>query len=289
MSQGSGDWWDRASPWLAAAVAAITANLAAASLGELLGMPRWPRWLASVVWVALFSSAVVWVYREREKFGKPRTRYLKPDDPPEQREHLILFLSHIVQHPGRGVPDWVTLTGNLQKDLEDIVVAKQGKPNWPWEMSLRSIAHHLGRLRSVTVVCSDASLLQAHWFADLLGRYEAIRSLSMRVLVKHRGSPQLRDLAGEGSVADCDGWNFEAFDDLSAAMAFLLPALRKEGVRDEQVMVDFTGGQKPTSVLAAAMTFDRAIKAQYVQTNPPYRVIGYDFVYGSRDAEGLGF
>jgi len=53
-------------------------------------------------------------------------------------------------------------------------------------------------------------------------------------------------------------------------------------------MIDFTSGQKPTSIVAATLTFNRKIKAQYVQTNDPWRVLSYDVVYATTDTTGLG-
>ncbi len=53
-------------------------------------------------------------------------------------------------------------------------------------------------------------------------------------------------------------------------------------------MIDFTGGQKVTSVVAASLTFNRRIKAQYVQTNPPWQVVSYDVIHGFANPGGLG-
>jgi hypothetical protein len=84
------------------------------------------------------------------------------------------------------------------------------------------------------------------------------------------------------------GWNFEAFDDLSRALLEVIEFLRRQGASERDIMVDFTGGQKVTSVVAAAVTFNRPTKTQYVQTNRPYRVISYDVLLGTSDTGGLG-
>jgi hypothetical protein len=75
---------------------------------------------------------------------------------------------------------------------------------------------------------------------------------------------------------------------LSGGLADLLDYFRSERIRNKQVMVDLTGGQKVNSVVAAAITFNRHIKNQYVQTNEPWKVIGYDIVWEPREAEGIG-
>jgi hypothetical protein len=84
------------------------------------------------------------------------------------------------------------------------------------------------------------------------------------------------------------GWDFEQFDDLSRAIWHLLREFKQRRIRDDQVMLDFTGGQKVTSIVAASVTFNRTIKAQYVQTNSPHEVISYDIQLGLSDTGGLG-
>jgi hypothetical protein len=85
------------------------------------------------------------------------------------------------------------------------------------------------------------------------------------------------------------GWDFEQFDDLSRAVLHLLHDFKQRRVRDGQIMIDFTGGQKVTSILAASVTFNRTVKAQYVQTNLPHEVISYDIQLASSETSGLGF
>ncbi len=65
-------------------------------------------------------------------------------------------------------------------------------------------------------------------------------------------------------------------------MLHLLRAFKRRRVSDDRIMIDFTGGQKVTSVVAASVTFNRTIKAQYIQTNTPHEVISYDILMGRR-------
>jgi hypothetical protein len=59
-----------------------------------------------------------------------------------------------------------TITGDLHHDME--VYTKKEKTEsvyrWKWEMPLRAINHHVGKLESVTIVCSDKSIRQVGWF-----------------------------------------------------------------------------------------------------------------------------
>lgn len=109
----------------------------------------------------------------------------------------------------------------------------------------------------------------------------------MRVLL-HRGiEPPILEDCPKAPMLE-GGWDFERFDDLSRAVLHLLRVFKRQRVRDDQIMIDFTGGQKVTSVVAASVTFNRTIKAQYVQTNEPYAVISYDILMESLETGGLG-
>ena len=61
-------------------------------------------------------------------------------------------------------------------------------------------------------------------------------------------------------------------------LARLFQRLKDQGVPERSIMVDFTGGQKVTSVAAVATTFDLDVSAQYVQTGGKKDVYSYDMV-----------
>jgi hypothetical protein len=62
---------------------------------------------------------------------------------------------------------------------------------------------------------------------------------------------------------------------------WLFDYLKNQGLKEKDIIVDFTGGQKVTSVVAVSVTFNRKITSQYVQTGDPWGVIGYDVVVES--------
>lgn len=200
----------------------------------------------------------------------------------------MLFLSDLRRGTFHdGVPAGVELTGDFEQDLETLVAWKRDHPYWPWEMPLRGIRHHLGRLRTITVICSRESIQQVHWFGEMLRRYPPLQSVAVRVLLRREiEQPILEDCPKELIVEG--GWDFERFDDLSRAVLHLLRGFRRQQASDDQIIIDFTGGQKVTSVVAAAMTFNRTLKDQYVQTNDPYAVISYDILMGWLETGGLG-
>jgi hypothetical protein len=202
-----------------------------------------------------------------------------------------LFLSDLDVFRGgysNGVPEVIALSDDLEADIKTIeCLKKTQRLMWRWEMPLRAIMHHIGRLKTITIVCSSKSLLQAPWFCAILHRYEALKDVTLWIYGKESHRPYLvecKDLQNR----PLEGWDFEAFDDLSRALLWRLRMFREVGVSEKEIMIDFTGGQKVTSVVAAMVTINRKVKTQYVQTDEPWKIIGYDVQMGSGEDEGLG-
>lgn len=289
--------WGELSPWLAGGLVALTLSWTADGMRECfeawwLGDKAPERWkvLISAGYGVLCVLAVWWLYRVHHRFFPPRTRFIR-NEVPEKRAHLVLFLSNLHEQQSplhEGIPTAVTLQGDFEHDLSALVAWKKVPgQRWPWEMPLRSLQHHLGTLQSITVLCSPQSIQQVHWFGQLLGRYPALHGVALSVFICQEQAPPILVPCPHTRITE-GGWDFEQFDALSEAMMSLLREFARRKIRDQQVMVDFTGGQKVTSVVATSITFNRAIKAQYVQTNPPHAVISYDILLGSADTGGLG-
>ncbi|MBW1992577.1 MAG: hypothetical protein JRI59_10825 [Deltaproteobacteria bacterium] len=115
-----------------------------------------------------------------------------------------------------------------------------------------------------------------------------MKSVAWHLLVQAQGRPHWQPYNSSFNVSAYQGWDFESFDELSHALWFLLRKSPFKNFSAAEVMIDITGGQKPTSVVAAAITFNRPIKAQYVQTNYPWDVISYDVELPSREPGGIG-
>jgi hypothetical protein len=304
-------WWAETRAWFAASCVVLTANWAAAELKDAIDYLAENKSLQGIGLFSLlaycgsFVSSVVWLYWMRRTLFHPRTRLLRNEVAP-RREHLILFLSHVI--PGHiqytdGIPDGFQPTGDLETDLEKLVELKRAtKEKWPWEMPLRAIAYQLGDtespgiLRGITLVCSTESVRQVDQFGRILrGHYgHLLADIQVKALIKKNGRLQQRDCGlpepDQTTIGLTEeGCNFEHFDDLSQAILGLLSDFKKGGIQDHQIIIDFTGGQKVTSVVAASVTFNREIKAQYVQTNHPHQVIGYDILLTSSETPGMGW
>lgn len=285
-------------PWAIGALVVLSSNLAASGFLETFEVwasgERGIICYSRIAYIASFFIALCLLYWQRRAFLPPRTRLLA-NEPAEHRKHLVLFLSNLPDHLAQsaGIPDGLMLSNDLEQDLLMIEEHKRRKPldpiaRWSWEMPLRAIREHLGVLESVTLICSRESLPQAPLFLSICGRYRQLEQINFDLLAQDRSRPVLRSGRDLPALDSCEGWDFESFDQLSRALWTLLKKFRKRKYPDDEIMIDFTGGQKVTSIVAATMTFNRQIKAQYVQTNDPWRVLSYDVVYATTDTTGLG-
>lgn len=204
---------------------------------------------------------------------------------------------------------------DINADLGKLIEIKQKNPKqrWSWEMPMRAIRHHIGTLEQVTVVCSPRSLEQAHWFFTLChGYFPGIQfhlwaqgktgQRFERVLcapevgngrstddaqpepdaTKHPDVDSTSPSPNTGlrkQIATCEGCDFEDLNTLSSSMFQLLDVLTEQNnVSDHDIMIDFTGGQKTTSLVAACVTFNRPINAQYVRTGGRFERPGEDII-----------
>lgn len=288
-------------PWLLAAITVLIANLASNSLWDTFQiwseMRRGNFSPFRIFWVILFFIMVVILFRQRDKFFPPRTRYLQ-NEKAQKRKHLVLFLSTI--HPDlvktNGIPDKLhLLCQNISDDLASIKKKRiEEEIWWNWEMPLRAINHHLEIIESITICCSGQSLLHVHFFLNICGRYRQLEKVKFVLLVLQNNRPRLvdtsdlvmdnRDFRQENFVK-YTGCDFESFDELTRALLFLIA---RNKIFEKEIMIDITGGQKPTSIVGASVTFNQKIKAQYVQTGGNNEVLSYDVILSKADAGSIG-
>ena len=188
------------SPWFWAAIAILSANLASNVIweafniwvgGEKYNISCW-RVILHVSFCILFVLLVVQLYRNRNKFFPPRTKRFSNKDA-EKRKHLFLFLS--TSSPDiektNGIPDKLKLLfKNITEDLEIMKKAKKSKGNrvqWNWEMPLRAISHHLKMpLETITLICSEKSLKQAHLFLNICRKYNELNNIHFYLLLQKK-------------------------------------------------------------------------------------------------------
>ncbi|MEW6288441.1 MAG: hypothetical protein AB1545_01175 [Thermodesulfobacteriota bacterium] len=287
------------SPWLLAAVTVLAGNLAATYLWmtfEAWAKGQWGEvsWLGRCYVVFFFLMAWV-LFKQRDKFFPPRTRYFR-NEKAQKRKHLVLFLS-ISDHDlaKTGIPEKIRL--QFQSLAEDIALIKkkkiEEKIRWNWEMPLRAINHHLGVLTTVNICCSSRSFAHVHFFLNICKRYQELAKVKFLLLVQKECHPVLVNAASLNRTGqDCQpenfsgfsGFDFENFDDLTDALLLLIS---KYESFENDIMIDITGGQKPTSIVGAAVTFNQKIKAQYIQTEGENEVLSYDVVLSPKLEAGV--
>ena len=296
-------------PWLAAAATVLSANLTSNVIwrtfnvwanGEKSNISCW-NIILHISFCILFVLLVVKFYRNRNKFFPPRTRRFS-NKKAEKRKHLFLFLSNssLKIEETSGIPDKLKLLfRNIAEDLEIMKKAKEPKENevrWNWEMPLRAINHHLEMpLETITLICSEKSLKQAHLFLNICRKYNELNNIHFYLLLqkkcetKHLNTAfidRANDFKSKEFI-DFQGLDFESFDKLTNAFVFLL-GLGKFKNAEEDIMIDITGGQKPTSIVGAAITFNKKIKVQYIQTSDENCALSYDVILASSHTGGFG-
>lgn len=291
-------WFRQFKPFGIAALLLLSTNWAAITIFdgvELWGKPwNWSPWRSFTL--VLFGGLVFYIFFIRDKLFT--ISFANP--PFEPKQHLVLFLS-LLTDPGAkttGMPPWVSLTGNLEQDLLDLEAKKKEDPHkrWSWEMPLRAIWYHLPEtapervLKSVTVVCSDKSLEQGPlFFGNVISKYLEFHHLDFFLLVSDKGCWRLIQVNPDSppSLQYYKAPDFEDCPALHSGFYFLFREFKRMQYQEHEVVVDFTGGQKVTSGVAMLMTFNRQIKAQYIQTEEPWSILWFDIVLGFRPTGGM--
>lgn len=182
---------------------------------------------------------------------------------------LVLSKSNAEQTPAftefpcpiRRGGDVVVLEGeSLHEDIERLETLKAHSPSsyWNWQQVLRALERHRGRLRRVRLIGStDGSFDQLASCARLLRRY----------------APGV-EVEPFGRAVD-----FENFRDLVTVIREVIRDELAAKIEPRDMVVDVTGGQKPASAAAAAVTLKSRVRFGYVQTNPRYDVKCYDVVF----------
>lgn len=223
-----------------------------------------------------------------------------------RRSILIQFLS-----VSSILPEGMSLTHRLDDDLARLAERKRdawqkskqqaqsGRQSfWAWEQTLRGIYHnHVGNgpLVQVILIASPKTIsLAKPFYEQVICQYpDLIRDIQFQLYLRSENT--LRTLSrGCDPFAESDGVDFENFEEISRALENIFRILERTTPREElelNVQIDLTGGQKPTSLVAGAMTILNDMTNQYVSTNPvdfdadkwTYDVIGYDIYKRMKD------
>jgi hypothetical protein len=176
--------------------------------------------------------------------------------------------------PGVVVPEF-PLTGDLGKD---ILALDALPPNhqWPWQQILRAIEPHRASLERIWLVGSmhsDGSQVELPLCRDWLQSYGLRAEIRM---------DETKDLQGNLGV------EFEDYDNLLERLELLIRQEKElSGSEDDRrIAIDATGGQKTTSIAAAAATLNSDAIFQYVQTGGRKQVLVYNITYDNPLLQG---
>lgn len=167
----------------------------------------------------------------------------------------------------RVVADGIILTGRMDADI-DLLDNFDTSQQWPWQQILRAIRPHLSKLERIWILGSPDAVGSPGSAGEM---EECIRWLESyaEIRCQIRGGP-------DGHVVD-----FENYELLESKLRQVIQEEKEfPGSNDDRrIVIDITGGQKTTSVAAAAITLNSDVVFQYVQTNVPKKPIIYDITY----------
>jgi hypothetical protein len=131
------------------------------------------------------------------------------------------------------------------------------KPYWNWQQLLRAIEYHPA-LKEIWLVGSPGER----------GSFSRLEECQRFLAPYGRGIVRCLPRSVE----------FEDFDGLVSAIRGLL-AKELRGRQPARIGVDITGGQKVASIAGAALTMNRELRIQYVQTNDPFEAVTYQLFF----------
>lgn len=210
------------------------------------------------------------------------TRILQQDPLPSRRRVVIALISDCTNlRLDRDTGEWKVCerygdpgewTGLGGRSLDELVASgARDIPQWSWQQTLRAAHYHdrdNGPLDKLVLIGSTgrrgsaspgqlglAVRFFSQWFPEKVIAYGLVCG----------------DAHGDGDTVD-DNWHAD-FEDLFSLRTTLLrtiDALKSDsGYRDEDIVIDCTGGYKVTSIAAALVTLDRQdLIFQYVGTGP---------------------
>lgn len=147
----------------------------------------------------------------------------------------------------------VELTGDIRADILSLeeIKNKDGKRSWNGQQFLRGIEPHIkdGKLSDLVLIGSKGDK----------GSHATLHDVKDMVLLY---SKNLNVHFHE------EGIDFENIKELQKAFDYWIDKFLREGCAEREILIDVTGGQKPTSIAAALTTLRwKEVEFQYVGTS----------------------
>ena len=225
---------------------------------------------AVIFFVGLLSATCAWILRETFSTFQEQTFAACA----EPREVLIFFVSHQTRlttpppEQGALVIDGVELPRtNLLEDARRLSEGLQ-RPFFNWEMILRGIAphHQTGMLERVYLIGSAPGTRDDDKGTE--------RMLPVCKAFLQAYIPGITIIPWGKS---CD---FEMMADVQSLLNTLIDEDQSTyRSHENQICIDITGGQKPSSAAASLASVNRHVAVQYVQTLQPKEAHRYNLSY----------
>jgi len=200
--------------------------------------------------VAVFFAAAAWLFTNRERIFRTRLRFKTVD---KKAKVLAIFLSPTPSTPVltdgtwsiiKSKDDTYTFSGNLTEDVANL------KFYWNWHPLLRGLIPHQETLERVYLINSSGGKNSSKSFGKPAAEFLGIFLGKVEILY-------------EDYTVD-----FEDFQKVTDLLDRIILEEHRRGVREHDIVVDVTGGMKPSSIAGAVVTNTTDVVFQYVQTDP---------------------
>lgn len=247
----------------------VTLNWFADSLFEL---AQWldgqaPGWWHLGIGLGALPLLVVWLWWLARQARKRLRPHLEEYPDPSRVRGLILYLSVLRESDPEPLQDALAKGIDLENFRRDFATIF-------WRMPIEAMAYHHSRLDYAVLIPSAVG-------HD--GRSGSVHQAPLfRRLVKQLFPDSKIHTLTIGDLHDAYkmGLDFETgLEELADATDEAYEFLRNKGLQAGDILIDVTGGTKPTSIVGSAMALAEGRRIQYVSTTD-YRIRVYDVTYG---------
>ncbi|MGH8578726.1 MAG: hypothetical protein ACREVK_00925 [Gammaproteobacteria bacterium] len=239
-----------------------------------------------IVSAVAFACIAVWVSGPAERLTI--RNYVPKDESVPPHPYLAIYLSWDDEATDN-IENWIQFKHRFQtlslwnehksKLADDLVKLAKNQYHWSWEQALWAIDHHTrGRtLERLYIVVSKESKTHVKFFCEIVRGYDIRDKNEQPIKIIVAGTAGIIEADGRDDlshrVKNLEAASFEDFDELYKATHGVLNHVG--GAEHDKLVIDVTGGQKPTSIVAALCTINLPTRVQYVQTGQSKQVQGY--------------
>jgi hypothetical protein len=270
-------WLNSLRDILVVAAVAVSGNLIATGIhGEPLFV-HWSPCMASYQWYSLALVCLVFIAATGTLFNIARHRLRFSNLAPQDvipRPVVVYFLSTLshkleftdskakVTQESKDSTITVELTGDLDNDIK----ALDKISRWNWQQLLRGLRLHRSDLKHVFLIGSKD---------DSRGRPGSQNSIQQAIKLLKWYFPDVIVTGTETATAV----DFEDFRVLTRFMNGVIALYKGKGYREDDIVVDVTGGQKTASIAGAIVTLNSGVQFQYVSTVDPDKCMAFNISY----------